>query len=100
MRRGTTPTYRFRLPVEQVNVKRLEITYIQGGKVILEKEKEDCTFEGNTALLKLTQEETFMFKEGSKVQIQVRLLTVDGTVMGSEVGIIEVKESLSAEVLK
>lgn len=99
MRRGTTAIYRIHLPVEEKNVKELEITYSQDGKVILVKGKGDCIFEGQTALVKLTQEETFMFKDNCKAKYQSRLLTVDGSVFGSNVEIIDVKESLSEEVL-
>ena len=99
MRIGTTPTHSFKLPVDEDFVKSIEITYSQNDKVILQKYKHDCTITGKKLFVRLSQEDTFQFKSGVNVEIQVRVLDRDNEVHGCDVVVVSCKKCLSTEVL-
>ena len=99
MTRGSTPTHVFTLPFGVETIKTVEITYEQNEEVKLKKTNIDCTLEENTVSVKLTQEDTFKFDEKPLVKIQIRVLTLDGDVIPSEIMYATVKECLSDEVL-
>ena len=99
MRRGTTPTHNFVLPFEVEKVAEVEIIYQQNDKTLLTKHIEHCTLKDSTISVTLTQEETFCFKEGVHVCIQVRVLTDDGTALASDVLCVCCDKCLSDEVL-
>lgn len=90
MIRGTTPTHVFsKLPVLSSEIQEIWITYLQGGKSVLTKEKDSITFADNvqeetcTATVKLTQDETLAFTSGT-ASVQVRLLLTDDTALASD----------------
>ncbi len=104
MIRATTPTHRFIFDQNPELFERILITYAQNGRIVLEKEKEDLTFEEPTegqypAYVQLTQEETNLFK-ASTVTVQVRVLTTGGDVLASEKKSIGVENVLNDEVLE
>jgi hypothetical protein len=85
MIRGTTPTLSFKLPFE---ISLLEVLYIsmsQNGNVVIEKEISDCSIDGNTLAIKLTQEDTLKFLYGSNVKIQIRAKTKEGEAIASNI---------------
>lgn len=84
MIRGTTPTHTFNLPFDTALIDKIKITYAQNGVVVLTKEKADCKFDGNAATVKLTQEDTLKF-DASRVQIQIRVLTMGGDALASDI---------------
>lgn len=83
MIRGTTPYYRFKLPIPPESIKELYITFSQDDKVVFEKEKDDCEFippSGNIfyyrAQIHLSQYETLMCdSDRYKVEVQMTILT-------------------------
>ena len=90
MIRGTTPTHVFsKLPILASEIQEIWITYLQGGKPVLTKEKDSVTFEDNiqeqtcTATVKLTQDETLAFTSG-QASVQVRILLTDDTALASD----------------
>jgi hypothetical protein len=97
MRRGTTPTHTFSLPVPADEVASFRVIYNQNGKNVLTRD--DAELNGVTATLKLTQEETLRFISSVRVEIQVRLLTNDGDALASDVITINVDRLLENEVL-
>lgn len=99
MRQGTTPTHIFDLPFDTGDVERLEITYEQNDKVVLQKQKNDCTLEGNEVSVKLTQEETFLFEAGTNIIAQIHAVSVYGDAVNSDEVYIRCLESRSGEVL-
>ena len=111
MIRATTPTHRFFFDDNpEENFQIILITYAQNGKIILEKHKEDLSFDscdrldGKTvyiASLKFTQEETNKFAANPKgtVNIQVRAVTYDGEAIASDISQISVENVLNDEVL-
>lgn len=83
---GCTVTNTFTLPCGSEDIAALYVTYQQNGVTVLEKTKEDCRFQGNTAILSLSQEDTLKFPlEEGVIRIQIRLRTVAGTAMKSAV---------------
>lgn len=99
MIKGTTPTHIYTLPFDTSLVKSVRITYAQSGKVILTKETDKCTLEGNKVVITLTQEETLKFST-EIVQIQVRVLTLGNEALSSHVYRKGIYECLDGEVLK
>lgn len=99
MIKGTTPTHTFRLPVTAENVKVLKITYSQDNLVRIVKRMNDCTLNGSTARVKLTQEETLSLNHHKSVEIQIRILTVSGDALASNVKSVPCGRCLDTEVL-
>lgn len=99
MKIGTTPTHYFALPFDVSLIRSIEITYGQNGKVVLQKDERDCTMEGNTVSVELSQLDTFEFKGGVNVQIQLRVLDINGTVSASEIMSVSCQKCLSDGVL-
>jgi predicted small metal-binding protein len=99
MRRGTTPTHTFTLPIAVDNVSEALIVYAQSDEEILRKTVNHCRMDGNTLAVDLTQEETFLFDCKRRVQIQVRVLTMDGKALASNIITTDVDKCLSNEVL-
>ena len=99
MIQGTTPTNRFNLPFDVSEVAALRIAYSQKGAVIFTKTEADCTLEGNTVTLRLTQEETFKFEGEEVVQIRLRVKQKDGNVKASKPVVSKIEESDDKEVM-
>lgn len=100
MYRATTPTHMFTLPFDTSLLKRVQITYRQFGRNILQKNKEDCTLTKNALKLELTQEETLLFAPTAEVLIQLRVVTNEGKVLASQIEKKWTKECLDEEVLE
>ena len=99
MRIGTTPTHTFILPFDTKTIQKVQIVYSQNDQIVLEKCVEDCTLKENTVCVKLTQEETFLFKSKCSVKVQLRVMTTGGDVISSDVMCVCCDECLSDEVL-
>lgn len=100
MIQGTTPTHRFTIPFDASVISKVRVTYAQQGKVLLTKDETECSLEGNVIELKLTQEETLLFDEFSSVQVQVRVLTVAGDALASDLIRVPCGAILDKEVLE
>jgi hypothetical protein len=100
MIRGTTPTHIFTIPFDTALIADLRISYAQCGKEVVVKKKEDATLDGQTITVKLSQEETFNFDCSKRVLVQVRVLTLGGEAVSSEVMVVSVEQCLNNEVLK
>lgn len=99
IRRGTTPMHKFTLPFEVECVEELAIIYKQGGRQVLRRTQDNCEMENTHITTQLTQEETFAFVAGQAAEIQVRVLTQGGDVLGSEIIRVPVLPCLEDEVL-
>ena len=100
MTRGTTPTHTFTFSVDLSDVKDFVITYVQKGKIVLEKKKDDCMISGSTISVTLTQQETLKFDDHtSMVEIQAKVLMTGGTVLASNIFNTYVSRILNEEVL-
>lgn len=85
MKRGTTPQLRFILPFNVEEVDTGFITIVQFGETIAEKSWAECTKEGTAVVATLTQEETLKLKENFFLEIQVRVKTVGGLALASDI---------------
>lgn len=83
MKRATTPTHEFTLPIEASLIRRFLLTYTQNGEIILEKRETDMAVNGNVWSVKLTQEEANLFTGGVIARAQIRILTTGGDAMAS-----------------
>lgn len=97
--RGTTPTHTFTLPFERELVSELRITYAQNKKDIITKEMKDIKFANNEIILTFTQEETYQFEADKEVQVQIKIKTIDGLVLNSDIIRMRVDASLDNEVI-
>ena len=97
---GTTPTHTFDIPFDTSEVKEVKITYAQNNVSILEKKTVDCTQAGKTISVTLTQEDTFKFDCKKPIEIQVRILTLNGDVLSTIPQTVGVCKCLDNEVLK
>lgn len=98
MKRLTTPTHTFGIPLDTGDLDKIKITYSQDGKTVLEKYKDDCELEGNVIACKLTQEDTQKFKHGD-VKIRLRVKTKSGDVSASDSYTVFCEDILDEEVL-
>ena len=107
MIRLTTPIHSFLFDTDPSVYERILITYAQGNRIVLEKEKDDLTIEQEpttdgtvwSASFRLTQEETKAFSPNSAVKIQIRVLTEAGEALASEQIRVLVSDVLNDEVL-
>lgn len=99
MIRGTTPTHNFRLPFSAEMVSKFKVIYAQDDSVILTKENETCECDGNVIKVRLTQEETLKFDCKKAVQIQIRVLTLGGDALASNIKLVDVDKCLESEVI-
>ena len=97
--RGTTPTHTFSLPFEKEFISDLRITYEQDKQDILTKTLKDVNFVENEVSVILTQEETFKFREKGLVQVQLKIKTVKGQVLNSNIIEMKIEPSLDEEVI-
>ena len=93
MRRGTTPTLTFTLPVDSSIIECLFITFSQKREIVLEKNINDCEFIDGALQVTLSQKETLSFNVGS-IDIQIRLKTNDGSAMASNIVVVEIRDCL------
>ena len=71
--RGTTPTNKFNVSMDLTEATVLYITYAQLGKTVIEKTLDDVTeITADSVSVKLTQEDTLLFKASAQVEIQIR----------------------------
>ena len=96
MWRGTTPTHSFTLPpgVRFEDFVMVYLTYAQGGRTVLEKNKDELEATDDGFRLIFSQADTLCFSPGP-VSIQVRARFADGRAVAS--GIIS---TTAQEVLK
>lgn len=98
--RGTTPLHEFELPLPLEIIKDIRITYGQNNKVVFTKEKNDCKIEEGKLSVRLTQEDTFEFRPGKKLYIEIRIQTIDEQVIQTEEPVVlRVINTLDEEVM-
>lgn len=98
MRKGTTPSFTFKLPFEVDMIANAKVTFRQGN-VTLEKKLCDCETAEASLTVRLTQEETFLFDCNSYVKVQLRVVDEHGDALSSTVYDVFVGQCLDEEVL-
>ena len=99
MFKGTTPTHIFNVSIDTSLIKEVKITYSQRDKEILVKRTKDCAIESGTITTRLSQEDTFLFEGNMLVTIQLRVLTLGGDALVSELIMTGVGKCIDDEVL-
>lgn len=97
--RGTTPTHTFTLPVECGAFTEVRVLYSQNNELVIKKETEDVTCEGNRISCTLTQEDTLALNDRQHCDIQVRALSENGTALASRIIRVPVGRCLDDEVI-
>ena len=95
MWRGTTPVHTFTFP-EGVGLNDFDVvylTYSQGGKTVLEKNKDELEAVENGFRLFFSQSDTLCFSPGP-VKIQIRARRYDGKAVASDIISTTAKEVL------
>lgn len=85
MFRGTTPTVVFTLPVDTAMLAEAWVTFSQNEVTVIDKELKDLVLAGNALIVKLTQEETLMLDHEMIVEMQIRVRSVDGEAVTSDI---------------
>lgn len=101
MRRGTTPTHTFTLPVDAGEIVKVRVNYAQNRKLVLVKTETDAeVLEGRTLQYRLSQQETLSFSSNADVEIQMDILTRAGEALKSEISRVPAHRCLNEEVLE
>jgi hypothetical protein len=99
MIKGTTPTFTFTIPMDRETIEKVEICFGQRGEVLVTKMLPDCQIKENEYSVKLKQEDTLKFDDSKPVQVQVRVMTLSGDVLASNIKTLACSCCLSKEVL-
>lgn len=99
MRRGTTPTHIFHVPVDLTSAVEAYITYKQDGQVKVEKSINDMTITEDQITVELTQTETLAFSTIGDVQIQCRARLLDESALASCIKTVPVCKILKEGVI-
>lgn len=97
---GTTPKHTFKLPFDTSVIRKIRVIYSQNDTAILTKTEKDCVLGNNDLSVTLTQEDTFKFDHKLPVEIQVRVLTNNGSVAASIPKKVGVTKCLETEVIE
>ena len=97
--KGCTCKNSFLFPFAESDVVVIYITYQQNGKIVIEKELEDCTFLDGRVYVTLTQEDTVKFDNDAIVRIQIRTRLKDGLVSKTKIFETYTDELLKDEVI-
>lgn len=100
MRRGTTPTHKFTVPVDLRTAESVFITYKQpSGSRIIEKAKADMEISETEIIIELTQEDTLALSTIGNVEIQCRAKYPDGKAIASQIISVPVKKILKEGII-
>ena len=103
MKRGSTPTFTFKIPFDVSLIKNVFVTMKQtvGNEVIqVDKSIDQCGLQGMKISCNLTQEDTLKFDSFRNASVQLRVLTVDGESLVSDVFTVFVGELLKEGVIE
>lgn len=96
IKRGATPVYVYRLPqsypIEQI--KQVTITYVQLGKVVLTKTKEDMVLKPGVALVRFSRKDTMAFRPNKPIHVQGVVEFRSGATVTGVIRRIEVQDIL------
>lgn len=83
--RGTTPNQVFNTSIDLSEAVVLFISYSQFGKVVIEKDIDDCTVTSDSVSTYLSQYDTLLLDHHKAVQIQIRAKFGDGEAVASNI---------------
>ena len=99
MRRGTTPVNHISTDMDLTGATALYVTYQQNDETVLEKTLQDATITEKEVAIQLSQEDTLLFEEGSKVYVQLRAVLPDGNCVASNIMSVKVEKILKDGVI-
>lgn len=102
MIRGTTPTFSLMLNDETVNLTEAQNVYatFKNLNTLITKTGDDITVTANQVDVFLSQEETLLFNDGSKVEVQLNWTYEDGKRACSNIIEVYVGKNLIGSVLE
>lgn len=93
--RGTTPTIRIKIPVDQefisalnISIKQFDIIVIERNQTSIQKNADDSIW----AVVTLSQAETLLLNTTAKATIQMRFRDLGGSAFASQAWEIEIKD--------
>ncbi len=99
MRRGSTPTFIFSLPLDTSCLKEIEIFFLQKGQLILTVDRQALSMDGKEVSFMMSEQESMAFASSLPAEIQIRLVTTDGTVWISEIRSFSVRKKYPEDAL-
>lgn len=99
MIRGTTPTLEFIVPFDTGQLAEAFVTLSQSGIVVLDKALCDCEVGTNYLQVRLTQEETLRLNSDCRTEIQIRVRTIQGEALASNIVSVETGRILKDGVI-
>ena len=99
MYRGTTPTHTFDIPFLSTELSELTISYLQDGKVVLQKSLEDCIVEDYVVKVTLTKADTCEFKHTFPVMVQLQITTTGGKTYVDNVSTFNAKRNATIDAM-
>ena len=103
MIKGTTPTIKYNLPFASSLIKSAEIVvmYVDANKeVLIVRDLENCTLGDKSISTVLTQEETLQLPAPSYAEVQLRIVTIDDTILATVPEKVTVKRLLKEDVIQ
>lgn len=97
--RGTTPEQIFNTNIDLSAAEVVIITYKQGVNIVIEKQKDELSFDKNQVKFRLTQEESLKLKETLPVKCQIRARFADGVAVACEIITLSAGEILRGGVI-
>ena len=85
MRRGTTPTFIFTLPMNATELAAGFVTFAQGTNVVIDKPLSEWKIDGNKVTIDLSQQETLCLDAGCNTEIQMRVRTKSGRALATNI---------------
>lgn len=104
MYRATTPVHTFTLPSDTSVYSIIQVTYKQLDVKLVKEYKDNTlpdgmTLDGKNVIVKLSQEETMLFKKGA-AKVQIRVMNGSGDVMASQKFTVSVDSCYSENILQ
>jgi hypothetical protein len=99
MVKGSTPTFKLKLPVHSDIINTIEVIFVQENHSSLTVEGDRMTFDGYFVSFKLEDWETLEFAPGVIADLQLTLSTKDGDVYVSDIKKVAVRKKYPEDII-
>ena len=99
MRRGSTPTFVFTLPIDSSYFSAITIVFVQDGREVMAVERPSLTLNGKDISFVMSEEQSLAFAPSRNAEIQIRLVTPDGTVLVSDIRTLPIRKKYPEDAL-
>ena len=93
MRRGSTPTFTFTLPLCPDSIADASVSIVQDGAEVISVGRSEMTFDRHRASFSLSSAQTMSLKVG-KAELQMTVTDILGSVLVSDVRTVAVRKKL------